>query len=182
MLLALGIYLTIDHASLPRRSIVPSTVPTPTHVDDHYLVRVCHFSPIYVLHETSCLSHPLPFSPSVATIYLLGYHRFFASIQCTKLPHVTFGYFPHLQNIPFLLVHFTFSRKARSALFTFATRAQTGTPLPSCWQVQNPYTKLSRQRFRVRSPLGRVNTCSMQFLLLNLLHIANCSSSSTSFF
>ena len=52
---------TIDHASLSRRS----TVPTPNR-DTNIWALITFFSIYYI--ETFCLSHPLPVSPSVATI------------------------------------------------------------------------------------------------------------------
>ena len=53
--------------------------------------------------------YPLPVSPLAATIYSLQWEgdRFLATIQCTKLLHVTLVCIPHLliQHTPFVLVH-----------------------------------------------------------------------------
>ena len=58
-------YLTIDHASLSRRS----TVPTPNRDASNIWALIT--SSIHYI-ETVCLSYPRPVSPSAATMYLLG--------------------------------------------------------------------------------------------------------------
>ena len=63
-------HLTIDYAFLSRRS----TVPTPQkrhlqHLGAHYVFSVCYIG-------TFCLSCPLAVSPSVPTIYLVGWRSF----------------------------------------------------------------------------------------------------------
>ena len=59
--------LTIDHASLSRRSTGPNT---PSRDTSNILRYHCGFSMYYI--ETFCLSYPITVSPSVATVYLLG--------------------------------------------------------------------------------------------------------------
>ena len=60
-------HLTTDHASLSRRSIVPTPDRDIQHLGAHYVFAMYYFE-VYVF----CLSYPLPVSPSVATIYLLA--------------------------------------------------------------------------------------------------------------
>ena len=82
MLLAIG-HLTIDHASLSRRS----TVPTPNR-DTSNIWALITFFPRYI--ETFCSSYPLPVSPSVATIYLqdnASFSRIYLVYQ-TSLCHI----------------------------------------------------------------------------------------------
>ena len=56
-------HLTIDHASLSRRSTVPS--PNRDTCNIWALITFCSY---FTYVETLCLSYPLPVSPSVATI------------------------------------------------------------------------------------------------------------------
>ena len=59
-------HLTIRHASLSRRT----TVPTPNRDASNIWALIALPSIYYI--ETVCLSYPRPVSPSAATIYLLG--------------------------------------------------------------------------------------------------------------
>ena len=67
LLLACLSHLTIDHASLSRRS----TVPTPRGDTSNIRALITFFFHIISV-ETFCLYYPLAVSPAVATIYLLG--------------------------------------------------------------------------------------------------------------
>ena len=64
-------HVIIDHASLSRRS----TGPTPNR-DISNIWALITLLPYYYT-ETVCLSHPLPVSPSVGIISLLGQRSFF---------------------------------------------------------------------------------------------------------
>ena len=99
-------HLTIDHASLSRRS----TGPTPNR-------HLQHWAPITLLaYITFFLNHirfPLRVStfmvsPRIVTV--------FSPLSGVLNSSMTFAYFPHLQHIPFLVVHFTICHKVSSTL------------------------------------------------------------------
>ena len=57
-------HLTIDHASLSRRSTVPTPNRHLRHLGAHYAFSIYY-------KKTVCLPYPVSVLPSVATIYLL---------------------------------------------------------------------------------------------------------------
>ena len=149
LLLALSRW-TIDHASLSRRS----TVPTPNR-DLSNVWALSTFIPFIKFWFSLILS---PSSWAVR-----GHHIFpgiaVLSRLCTKLVRVTSVYFLVFSfNIPFLFVQFTSRHLASSTLVCIAARAAlcaifvhptTGIRVCSFWQVQVPYTKTQFQHFRV---------------------------------
>ena len=143
-------HLTIDHASRSKRS----TVPTPNR-DTSNIGALNTFFPCYI--ETVCLSYPLPVSPSVVTICLLGWRslscyylvyltspchvRLFSSSLAHPVPPRIFHILPPSEFYSLLL-----ATRAHTCIFLLST---TGLPFSSFWQVQVPYTKPQFQRFRV---------------------------------
>ena len=162
-------HLTIDHASLSRRS----TVLTPDgDTSSIWAFDTFFFFPFttyffFLTLSPSCFAfcgHHL--SPRIAIVFLL----------LSRVPnflHITFVYADYLllQHILFLLVHFTFSHNVSSALVCFATRARhciflvlttIGIPGTSFFFLAGPgpLHEITVSAFS-RSPLGRTNTFSV---------------------
>ena len=87
LLVACLSHSTIDHASLSRRSIVP------TLDEDPFKLSGAHYVFFHVLHRKCLLTLSPPVSLSVATIYLLVQRWFSRYYLVYQLLHVTFVYF-----------------------------------------------------------------------------------------
>ena len=98
-------HLTIDHASLSRRSTVLLPVERrPTFGRSSRFFHILHRDFLLILSPCCFVGCGHHLSPTIAIVFSL-----ISSVPGTKLFHVTFVYLPHLQHIPFFLVCFAFS-------------------------------------------------------------------------
>ena len=179
-------HLTIDHASLSTRS----TVPTPNR-DTCNILRAHHDFYIYYI-ETVCLSYLIPVSLFVATIYLLGWRYFsrYSLVYQSPLCYIClFSPSPLTRPLPPCLFRILLLCEYHSVVL-----CHTGTYLhprrpPEDWymflfflvgpgplhEIRNAVSAFSR------SPLGRANMFSSQYLGSALRIYFKCFSSLTLF-
>ena len=175
-------HLTIDHACLSRRS----TVSTPSmRLPTSDIWALITFFPSITVHKNVLLIVS-PSSFAVCDHHFSSSDFLLATIQCTKIIHVTFVCFTHLliNPVPPCAVYiFPLCEFYNAIIYYFATRARlcifflllptASIPLSSVWQIQLPCTKSQFFAFFSHSLLGRANAFS--FLSLQL-------SSASSFF
>ena len=142
--------LTIGHASLSRRS----TVPTPNR-DTSNIGRSLRFSHRYCVQKQFAYFYPLPVAPSVAPIYLLGQRSFsrYYLVYQTSPCHVCLLFL--ISNTSRSSLYISHSPTLSSTLYCFATRAHlciffllpstTGIPLSSCLLYTSPSPRDKRQ-------------------------------------
>ena len=156
---------TIGHASLWRRSIVPTPNRHHQHLGGHYVVTIYYIYFVFAKFIPFLFRRLWP--PSISQ----DSDRYLAAILCIKLLHVTFVHFPHLTHPGFpTTFHILLLCEFYSLLLCHETACvHLLLPPPAYWYtsfffVAGPGHLHENRSFSVFAKLGRANT----FLFLSV--------------